>query len=579
MWLDGRLSNNDRLNDELRNALATTLERTVGSGVAWCPVALHGPLIRLVALRGLPLGRAISQAVRFTRVMTLANAPPQKAGYVSFLYERVRSLRTEDFRRAIEAAASQLPPNAIAITSRGVVMLEDELAATASCEPFNIDYNQMPRVAALIDIMHNALGFAEVHSVLAPMMTGGRPTERAEVVTRKLATRFNRWLDERLQSTHYLEQARVIRLFLSGRVPDTIDDEAILSFWESRVDDKRDGPGSGFRLYVSAARAMLRYRHALEIVADGASLDRAAPLDEKLERAGLSASAVDMRNDDWRSPIDDLLTAPANRAKWLMQRELRQLSHAIGGDVAIETKGEPDPEVKGSLALFADRRFDLRFWRTLLRADVFGAAQASLVAHLQKRATVTTALDAALAPVSDDAYTADIAAYVAVLEQLKSEALAAAHVLASAGRSEALLLLAAAGHQSAIATIVGSLRDGSDDDEPATITERMGFVLRRYAQAPVTAPHDLAIALAAAKQSFAAVNRYGFRARDREVPEVLEALVAAADPISRLITELTRIINALQAKNASHSVVHDRVRFSAAFARLYGMAETPQSSK
>ena len=41
---------------------------------------------------------------------------------------------------------------------------------------FDIDFAQMPRLAALLDVLHNALGFASVEDLLEPILARGAPT-------------------------------------------------------------------------------------------------------------------------------------------------------------------------------------------------------------------------------------------------------------------------------------------------------------------------------------------------------------------------------------------------------------------
>ena len=61
----------------------------------------------------------------------------------------------------------------------------------------------------------------------------------------------------------------------------------------------------------------------------------------------------------------------------------------------------------------------------LLRADVLGAAQASIVGRLRKRAAGSAAIAQAMAQIGDKAYADAVAAYTAVGEQLRTEMLAA----------------------------------------------------------------------------------------------------------------------------------------------------------
>src|SRR5262249_43998126 len=134
-------------------------------------------------------------------------------------------------------------------------------------EVFEISFVQMPRLAALLDVLHNALGFTAVADLMAPLLPkAGAPTSSADEAARALQAAFNAWLGERLDSTNHILQAQQIRKFIAGRgrlVPENVDDEAILLFWLQSAEAAAGEQIEAFRIYRTTAAAMLRYKQAL----------------------------------------------------------------------------------------------------------------------------------------------------------------------------------------------------------------------------------------------------------------------------------------------------------------------------
>src|SRR5262249_33799989 len=124
----------------------------------------------------------------------------------------------------------------------------------------------------------------------------------------------------------------------------------------------------------------------------------------------VSSGQAEAGGETWRSPLRALLSPPASAVKWLTGREQRALANYLGGSDAEDDADQPDEADEGDAAwkggLAGEERFDLAFWLTLLRADAFGAVQASIVARLRKRAAAPAALAQAMEPLDDAAYAA-----------------------------------------------------------------------------------------------------------------------------------------------------------------------------
>lgn len=218
---------------DVADALAMTLEREDGLGGPWCPPADGAVLRRWVTDRSAQLGTGIRRMVRLARLMALADG----RDYVRFIYVKLPTLRARLFRQAIEQAVAdgRIPKTVATLSDAGILLHEAVLAPQEGISAaFEIDFAQMPRLAALLDILHNTLGFAVVADLLTPLLQHGTPATSANETSRVLQAALNAWLSDRLHSTNHIQQAQRMRAFLAkrGRVaPETIDDEGILQFW------------------------------------------------------------------------------------------------------------------------------------------------------------------------------------------------------------------------------------------------------------------------------------------------------------------------------------------------------------
>jgi hypothetical protein len=578
---------------DVADALAMALEREDASGAPWCPPSDAVALRQWVTDRSASLGTGIRRAVRLARLMAVADG---RSDYIRFLYERVTTLRARLFRQVLERAAREgrLPNSVATLTENGVHLREAALTPQgAPQDAFEIDFVQMPRLAALLDILHNALGFTVVADLLAPLLPRtGAPKSSADEVARALQAALNAWLSERLESSNHILQAQQIRGFIGSRgrlAPETVDDETILLFWIKAADAGETERIEGFRLYRTVAAAMLRYRQALRDAIAERHLEQAHG--RGFEPANDSAidEQLDTRGEPWRSPLRALTRPPADQVKWLTAREQHALLNYLGGpadasDTESEAAGDADDAAwDGGLA--GDERFTLAHWLTLLRADVFGTVQASIVGRLRKRADAETAIAQAVETLDAAAYTAAARAYVDVRAQLHVESLAALALLMEAGAAEAVILLRGLGGDGAVAEIVGPARrrpalvgdddeDAEDEDDDRDTADQLREAISPRLTAAISDPTVIAEGLtrtllleaAAARRK---VSRAGFRREDRADPEMAAALRSGASAVFDVIGELDRLGDTLSAKAGTADLAGDTNRFLAAFRSLY----------
>jgi hypothetical protein len=584
---------------DVADALAMTLEREDASGAPWCPPADAAALRQWVTDRSASLGTGIRRATRLARLMAVADG---RTDYIRFLYERVSSLRARLFRQLIERAGTEgrLPNSVATLTANGVHLRE--AALTPQGEPegaFEIDYVQMPRLAALLDFLHNALGFTVVADLLAPLLPKtGAPTSTADEVARALQAALNAWLSQRLESNNHILQAQQIRGFIASRgrlAPETIDDEGILQFWIQAAAADKAKPIEGFRLYRGVASAMLRYRQALRDALAARYLEEALGRGLEPANSDFTSDQVDPRGEPWRSPLRALTLPPASNVKWLTAKEQHVLRNYLGGPVGDADNAGDDPADavddsgeaawKGGLA--GDERFDLAHWQTLLRADVFGTVQASIVGRLRKRAEADLAIAQAMESIDATAYAAVASAYTELRGQLHVESLAALALLMEAGAGEAVILLRWLGGDAAVSAVLGPARrrpapveddEGDDDDEVdkdaeehaddlrAEIAPRLTAAIADATAVPEGAGRTLLLAALAARRK---VSRAGFRREDRADPAMAAALRTGAAAVPEVIGELDRLAVTLSAKASGADLAGDTARFAETFRRIY----------
>jgi hypothetical protein len=555
---------------DVAEALAITTERESRDGALWCPPHDGAVVRRWVTDRGSGLGGGIRRLVRLVRLMAAAGC----GDYGRLLYLRMPALRAAHFRRELSAAAAQWQSIATA-SETGVVFTEPALAVLrGGSAGFAIDFSQMPRLAALLDVLHNSLGFAAVLDLLQPVCASGAPTSHADEVARALHAALNAWLSLRLGSANHDRQARQIRSFLAARgpiTPDAIDDEAILRFW-SAVSGSAGGDGAeGFRLYRSAASAVLRYRQALIDAAAARQLE--ASFGQDFEGEPADGALEPHIGEPWQSPLQLLAAPVSGRIKWLTKKEQASLGNYLGTPAPDQEDADVPAPWKAGLA--GDHApFDLAFWLTLLRVDLFGAAQASLVARLRKHATAGAAIAEAMAPIGSTTYMACAADYGSIAGQLRLECLAALAILMEAGAPEALLLLRHFGGVAAVADVLGPLAASPGNGDADELSAELGEAIAAALQSAMTAERDGPYGatrglLLAARAAVGDVNRTGFRRQDRSDAGMLAGLRSGAVAIVELLRELDRLTERLALNATSADLQADAARFRATFEHIY----------
>lgn len=399
-------------------AVLTTTQREV-KGDLWCSPEHGATLRKWVVTRGARLGGGLRQATRLIRLMKRLD---NRNDYAHFLYNTLPLLRTRFFEQEIEAAFARGRLSGFAIpltrltgdkksevlTRKGIIFCEPEMSSNE--KQFDLIFSQMPLVAALLDILHNALGYGVVEDIVQGILNEP-PSCHANDAARRLQSAFNAWLTQcQGSNNHHFEQARAIRTFLAERQSlkaNQVNDGTLFDLWASRPN------ADGFKKYPSAARLGIRYMQALSAAADEIAInqasasgqDAAVMLDHFVaERFDLNAppsanpsltSSLEPAKE-WVSPLHSLTTFPANRIKWMFKSDLDRIEYAISASETPDGVSEND-NMEGGLEggnvkrkssrkrvpLFGDERFDVRFTHTLLRCMCFGDYQNETIQRMR----------------------------------------------------------------------------------------------------------------------------------------------------------------------------------------------------
>jgi hypothetical protein len=613
------------LADDLVSILCELPERRHPQLGPWCRASDAQAVRRAIIDRTEDLRKLLDQAVRLLRIAGLASTKD----YTEFLYREVPALRPSVFKAAIEKAGRQgrLQPFLIDVDREGVLLREPAMGlgndGSVAAKGYELSYAQMPRPAVLIDVLHNALGYHVVAEAVA-RITVRAPAESAKRVSADLRSRLNAWLAPRLESAHRRQQAKLLQAFLASRnalSPDAIDDEVVFAFWQSRAEhwhaqDRRVKAGQlsaadyekaardeGFRVFRSAAKAVLQYREALADAVTASALEHVTESEIPVEVA--SSTSVDPVV--WQNPIAKLMRPPADRVKWLTEKECNWLTNYLGRGATprarnaggmqtdgLEVEYLSEDEV-GKAGLMEGRPFDLALLITLLRVDVLVPIQASAIAGLKRRLSGAAALESAISNADSASYLEAVLVYKRIRDQIEVEALAALEMLAKAAEPMALLLIEQFGGP-AVTTLIRRLRENTptqvvplvrrhqQQDESQDLSRaaeeelaQMGLTIRRIfdGNLQIDGPlHTLTSRAAAARKR---VSRAGFKADEAQTPEVLRSLALAVPAVVDLLALLDRLLERVERAQPNRGFAEDRQRFIKVLQLIYATEPLPEA--
>ncbi len=397
---------------------------------------------------------------------------------------------------------------------------------------FDISFSRMPVLAALLEFVIGAEGYAATDDIFAGMLAGAGDEAAIGVAANTLSRRIYAYLSGNLPSAQNMAKFNRILEFLGARADDgevEIDDSAIVEFWLDQSGAASADEGS-FRTFRSALDACLAFMQALELAADRRAALHAAPIGGDAEEGEIdpdSLSGLIDAPEQWQSPLLMLEDEPLTRVKFLTGREKD----------ALRLLMEMGPKA---------RLLPLSW----LRAEIFGPHQSRLTQALRRHASAHE-LRALLA-------LDDIGDYPARHEQAQNQR----DRIGKAMRASLYVLLRDAGI-------------GTSENITAFPDRNPAEMFRAIAGGPEPSPlPGTNTIMDEAARAFRDISRKGFSDDEIEEPPVMEAFRRGAgllQAIHREIEGLLEILSRLNGGDPNLAGRFDRdcVTFGNQFKRLY----------
>lgn len=392
------------IGDDLRAALSLVAESTWYNGATGEPCLRFTPrtcrdLARLVVCRA--YAPALWEVVHF---LSAAEAASEDMGWVGFLWADA------------PASAQAFRARFAGLDRDGATADRDEVTLTYGDEIFSISYGRMPLAAAFVEFLIGAVGFPALDDAIAPALAAKSAVkqQRGEAANR-LASLLHHYLAERLCPAQSQRKLAAMLGFLEQRgdlASRAITDEAVLAFWLAQSETPAEGVD--FRTFRAVLDAFADLLTILAHAPDLAGLERSLPLGPDGEKGEIDPdriAALVESIDDAANPLARLGEDPAGSVKFLTgaRAEMMNTICRLGPAALV-------------LCL------------SVLRADVFGHAQARLTQALRRRAGSAEIEDLCHHGTETD-YTAWQDDLAATRRQIDTALLACAHVLAQAGRA------------------------------------------------------------------------------------------------------------------------------------------------
>ncbi|NKB60281.1 MAG: hypothetical protein GKS00_28575 [Alphaproteobacteria bacterium] len=377
---------------------------------------------------------------------------------------------------------------------------------------FVVTYSRMPFLSAMMEFLVTSIGYVAVDDIVAAVRAPDASASVASQAAKSLASAAYAYLKENLLSAQNQRKFRRMIAFLSATgdaAPEAVGDDAVMAFWlaESAGDD-----GADFKTFRSAFTAFLRFMQAMTAAQDQDALENTKVLGtdwmagevEPGDR-GVGLEVI----EEAENPLDLLAQPPSDAIRFLTKAEARTLDLLVQGDGLSE-----------------------RLPLSVLRCEVFGAAQARITQGLRRRldaASFTALIDSS---VSQD-YHECRTGYGSLADHVERVLLASFHVLAEAGRAEAMTILLGLRPSldySPLAAHFLATDDYADNVEPLSrhgVTARFMTVIATTEN--LTAP--LRTFVAEAKSAFGGISRRGFRDKDLRDETVADGFAVGGKPL------------------------------------------------
>lgn len=483
--------------EALRAVLAGIAESTAADGGPRYSEKVCRELARIVVCR--------SYAKPLLELSHLIIVAGGRDGRYENIFWGVERASAGEFRRAFMALPDAGP--GIRITPGGV--RHDD-----GGDGFQISYNRMPLLAALLEFMIMTVGYPEVDAMTGALRRGATSGDAVLDAARALQRGLYAYLKDHLPPVQRQRREHHFLSYVDAHAgnrtgADAINDGIVLGYWQAFADTE-DVDAKTFRAVYDTARRLIG---ALDAAADRLSGAHARPIGVDVE-----AGEVDPAEMEAVIAAFDADSGP-----------LEQLLETCGEHVKFVNVGEAETLFELPLGEAAARRILV----SVLRNAVFGAVQLRLTTALRRGGRPE--LD--MPDPGDGYYTSKLDAYSDVIGVTEKLALAAIWPLFEARRPEAVDLALALAPDIDWGQLARSTADAETDN---VVSLGRTEALRQFFQVEPDARGDeIAALLAEARRAWRGVNRAGFREGD----DSLDVMADAIPDVLRLITAVRRTLD------------------------------------
>ena len=482
--------------EALRAVLAGISESTASDGGPRYSEKVCRELARIVVCR--------AYAKPILELSHLIIAAGGRDGRYENIFWGVERASAGEFRRAFMALQN---------AGSGVLVSEGGVRHDDGDDGFQISYNRMPLLAALLEFMIMTVGYAEIDAMTGALRRGGASGDAVLDAARALQRGLYAYLKDHLPPVQRQRREHHFLSYVDAHAgnrtgADAINDGVVLAYWRAFADTD-DVDAKTFRVVYDTARRLIG---ALDAAADRLSGAHARPIGTDVE-----AGEVDPADMEAVIAALDADTGP-----------LEQLLETCGEHVKFVNVGEAEILFELPLGDAAARRIPV----SVLRNAVFGAVQLQLTTAL-RRGRVP---DLEMRDTGSGYYLAKLDEYADVIGVTEKLALAAIWPLFEAGRPEAVDLALA------LAPDIdwGQLARGMEEEGGNVVSLGRVEALRQFFQVvPDARGDEIAALLAESRRAWRGVNRAGFREED----ESLDVMAEAIPDVLRLIAAVRRTLD------------------------------------
>lgn len=520
----GNLNLEEGKSEALRAVLAGIAESTAADGGPRYSEKVCRELARIVVCR--------SYAKPLLELSHLMIAAGGRDGRFENIFWGVERASAGEFRRAFMVLQGTCP--GIHVT-QGFVRHDDGSGG------FQISYNRMPLLAALLEFMIMTVGYPEVDAMTGALRRGAASEDAVLDAARSLQRGLYAYLKDHLPPVQRQRREHHFLSYVDAHAgnrtgADAINDGVVLGYWQAFAETD-DVDAKTFRSVYDTARRLIG---ALDAAADRLSGAHARRIGTDVE-----AGEVDPADMDAVIAAFEADSGP-----------LERLLETCGEEVKFVNVGEAETLFELPLGDAAARRIPV----SVLRNAVFGAVQLRLTTALRRGGDFEVEMPGA----GDGYYAAKLDDYANVIGVTEKLALAALWPLFEAGRPEAVDLALALAPDIDWGLLA---RGAASEDGDNVVSLGRADALRQFFKVEPNARGDeVAALLAESRRAWRGVNRAGFRDGD----DSLDVIADAIPDVLRLITTVRRTLDRdLRPQEWPSFEIADARDFAEMFGKLY----------